>query len=74
MPKTPSLVLILLGRQMFRDRKVAPEIFARALELFGRPGLVDLLSLMTLYSATASMLVACDMQLPAGEEPLLPVP
>ena len=73
LPETERVV-ILLGRQMFKDRKVAPEIFARALDLFGRPGLVDLLSLMTLYSATASLLVACDMQLPAGEEPLLPVP
>ena len=64
--------IIEFGRQLFRDKKVAPEIFAALLERFGRQGMVDLVSLMANYAATALLLAAFDMQLPPGQEPLLP--
>jgi 4-carboxymuconolactone decarboxylase len=54
-------------------RKVSPETFARALKLFGRKTLVDVVSLMGNYVATALLLVAFDAQLPEGQEPALPV-
>jgi len=66
-------VVIELARQMFRDRRVTPELFARAKALFGPRKLVDLVQLMGNYAATAALLCAFDMQLPAGQEPLLPV-
>ena len=66
-------VVIELGRQIFRDRKVTSELFARAKALFGANRLVDLVLLMGTYAGTAALLTAFDMQLPPGQEPLLPV-
>ncbi len=45
----------------------------RALALFGRGQLVDLVSLMASYAGTAALLTAFDMQLPPGREPPLPM-
>lgn len=56
-------VVIQLGREMFAARKVSSTTFARALELFGRRKLVDLVALMGNYAATAALLTAFDMQL-----------
>jgi 4-carboxymuconolactone decarboxylase len=58
---------------MFRARKVSPATFARALKLFGRQELVDLVALMGNYAATAAMLTAFDMQLDPDQPPPLPV-
>jgi 4-carboxymuconolactone decarboxylase len=67
-------IVIRLGREMFGGRKVSSETFARALAIFGRGGLVDLVALMGNYAATAALLTAFDMQLDPGTEPGLPVP
>jgi 4-carboxymuconolactone decarboxylase len=65
-------VVIELAREIFTVRKVAPAIFARALERFGRKRLVELVALMGNYAATAALLTAFDMQLDPGQEPPLP--
>jgi 4-carboxymuconolactone decarboxylase len=65
-------VIVELGRAIFGARRVAPAIFARALKQFGRRKLVDLVSLMGNYAATAALLTAFDMQLDEGQAPLLP--
>ena len=65
-------VTIQFGRELFAQRKVSSEIFAKALRLYGKRGLVDLVSLMSQYSATSALLTAFDMQLPEGQKPLLP--
>jgi 4-carboxymuconolactone decarboxylase len=67
-------VIIRLGRELFGQRKVTSQTFAEAIRLFGRKGVVDLVSLMAHYSATAALLNAVDMQLPEGQKPLLPLP
>jgi 4-carboxymuconolactone decarboxylase len=67
-------LVIGFGRELFGRKKVSSATFAEALRLFGRRGLVDLTSLMASYSATAALLNAFDMQLPAGQTPQLPVP
>ena len=72
-PETEAII-IQFGREMFGKKKVDSETFARALKIFGRRQLVDLVSLMINYQGTASLLTAFDMQLDAGQEPLLPVP
>src|SRR5438270_887400 len=64
--------VIELGREVFTARKVKSETFARALELFGRKKLVDLVALMGNYAATAAMLTAFDMQLDPDQPPPLP--
>ncbi|MGH9785535.1 MAG: carboxymuconolactone decarboxylase family protein, partial [Terriglobia bacterium] len=66
--------IIQLGREAFGRRKVEPETFARALNLFGRQGIVNLVSLMSHYAATAVLLTTFDQQLRPGQQPLLPLP
>jgi 4-carboxymuconolactone decarboxylase len=65
-------VIIDFGRELFDQRKVSSETFARALHLFGPRGTVDLTELMALYSQTAAELNAFDMQMQPGQKPLLP--
>ena len=72
LPETEATV-IEFGRQLFRDKRVAPATFAKALAIFGERQLVDMVSLMGNYAATALLLAAFDMQLPEGEVKELPV-
>ena len=72
-PETEAVV-IRFGRQLLRTRRVEPELFARAMELFGRQTLVELVALMGNYSATALLLAAFDVQLLPGDPIILPVP
>jgi len=66
-------IVIELGREIFRAKKVSSSTFARALKQFGARDLVDLVSLMGIYAATAAILCTFDMQLPPGKSPPLPV-
>ena len=67
-------VIIAFGREAFRDKKVSSGTFARAVDLFGREGVVNLAALMGNYAATALMLNAVDQQLHPDRPPLLPLP
>ncbi|MBI2822050.1 MAG: carboxymuconolactone decarboxylase family protein [Acidobacteria bacterium] len=67
-------VIIQLGREAVGKRKVGADTFARALKLFGRETLVNLVSLMGYYAATAILLDTFDQHLPPDQKPLLPVP
>ena len=57
---------------MFGRKRMSSETFAKVLRLFGRRGTVDLVELMTNYSAAAAELIAFDQQLKEGQSPLLP--
>jgi 4-carboxymuconolactone decarboxylase len=61
--------VIELGREIFTSRRVASATFARALKVFGRRKLIDLVALMGNYAATAAMLIAFDMQLDPDQPP-----
>jgi 4-carboxymuconolactone decarboxylase len=67
-------LVIELGRQLWRDHKVKSETFAKLKGLFGPQKLIELVMLMGNYAGTAALLAAVDMQLHAGQKPLLPVP
>ena len=67
-------VVIVLGRQIWRDHKVDSATFADAKALFGPHKLVDIVLLMGNYAGTAALLTAFDMQLHPGKKPLLPIP
>jgi 4-carboxymuconolactone decarboxylase len=69
LPESEAAV-IQLGREIFSDKRVTPETFARAVKLWGPTGVVNLVSLMGAYSSTAALLTAFDMQLPEGQKPL----
>ncbi len=65
-------VIITLGRQMWEERKVPPESYARAVELFGPRMLVDISWLMGNYAWTAVLISIFDVQVHPEKEPLLP--
>ena len=65
-------LIIQLGREIFEGKKVTRETFTRAVNTFGKQGLVNLVSLMGSYASTAALLKTFDMQLPAGVTPPLP--
>ena len=66
--------VITFGRQLFRNHRVEPNVYAAALEGLGRQRLVDLVALMGTYAATAALLTAFDAQVPDEETYLLPMP
>lgn len=65
-------VIIQLGREIFEHKEVSQETFDRALNTFGKRGLVNIVSLMGSYASTAVLLKTFDMQLPPGVKPALP--
>ncbi|MGH7047909.1 MAG: GAF domain-containing protein [Stellaceae bacterium] len=65
----PDRIVIELGREIFGARRVSSATYARALRLFGRRKLVDLVALMGNYAATAAMLTAFEMQFDDGHAP-----
>jgi len=67
-------VIIEMGRELFRSKKLSSATYRRALAQFGARGLVDLIELMGNYAGTALLLAAFDMQLDPGTSALLPVP
>ena len=67
-------VIVELGRNVIAKHKVAPDTFARAVKLFGREGLVNIVSLMGDYAATTMLLNVADQHVRPKDTPLLPVP
>jgi len=65
-------LIIRLGRQLFRQRRVDSDVFARAVELFGRQGTLELAALMGDYAMVGIMLQAVDQQVPPGRQSNLP--
>jgi 4-carboxymuconolactone decarboxylase len=72
LPERDALI-VSFGRQLFSEHKVSDELYSRAIEMFGKRGLVELVTLMSMYAGTAALLAAFDMQLPDGKEPELPL-
>ena len=65
-------VIIACGRELFGKRKLSSATFARAVDLFGRRGVLELAALMGNYAMTAVILDTVDQQLHPGQKPLLP--
>jgi 4-carboxymuconolactone decarboxylase len=66
-------LVINVGRQIFRDHKLDSATYAKAMEAFGKQGLVELVAVMGDYSANALFLHAFDQHVPPDRKPLLPV-
>jgi len=64
--------VIRLGRQVLREHKLDSGTFAKAAELFGKQGTVELVLLMGDYTLNSMVLNALDQHLPAERKPLLP--
>ena len=66
--------VIRFGREMFRDKKMEPGTFAKAVELFGRKGTMDLVAVMNTYAVSGFYAIAVDERAPAGRLDLLSAP
>lgn len=73
MPEADA-VIIQLGREIYRNKKVSAATYARAVKQFGPTKLINIVALMGNYAGTAALLATFDMQLPPGQKPLLPMP
>jgi 4-carboxymuconolactone decarboxylase len=65
-------VLIRYARQLLREHKVSPDLFAKAVDSFGRQGVIELTAMMGHYMAIGLLLDAADQQLQPGTTALLP--
>ena len=66
-------MVIKLGREIFSGTKVTKETYDSALSHFGARGLVDFVTLMGGYAATAAILKTFNMQLKPEWIPSLPI-
>lgn len=67
-------LIIRLGRELFRQKKVSSQTYAEAVRLFGKRGVVNLSALMANYAMIGLMLNTFDQQLRPDQKPLLPMP
>ena len=65
--------LIQFTRELISEEKVSSQTFAKAIELFGNQGVMDITGLIGYYNFVALTLKAFDVQRPAGSELLLPI-
>jgi len=67
-------VIIKVGRQIMREHKLDSDLYAEAVRLFGRKGLVELVTVMGDYVMVGMVLTAIDQHLPPNRPALLPTP
>jgi 4-carboxymuconolactone decarboxylase len=67
-------VVILLGREVMGKHRVSSDVAVRAMNLFGKQGLVNIASLMGDYASTAILLNMFDQHVRPADKPLLPIP
>ena len=65
-------VVVRLGRQILREHRLDSATFAKAVDLFGKQGTVELVTLMGDYTLNAMLTGAFDQHLPPERKPLLP--
>jgi len=65
-------LIIKLGRAIMRDHKVDSALYAEAEQLFGRRGIVELVTVMGDYVMVGMILTTIDQQLPPDRPALLP--
>jgi 4-carboxymuconolactone decarboxylase len=67
-------VIIQLGREVMEKHHVSSDVAARALNMFGKQGLVNIVSLMGDYASTAILLNAFDQHIRPSDKAMLPIP
>ena len=63
--------VIRFGRELLNDRKVSSATFAKAKELYGAKGTMDLVAVMSTYAVSGFYAIAVDEH-PAAGQPTLP--
>jgi 4-carboxymuconolactone decarboxylase len=69
---TEETVIIKLGRAIMRDHEVSSELYAEAEKIFGRKGIVELVTAMGDYVMVGMIMTTIDQHLPADRPALLP--
>jgi alkylhydroperoxidase/carboxymuconolactone decarboxylase family protein YurZ len=64
-------VVIRFGREMFHDKKVDSATFAKAVELWGKRGAMDMVAVMSTYAVSGYFAIAVDER-PAESKAKLP--
>jgi 4-carboxymuconolactone decarboxylase len=59
--------VIRFGRELYTDRKVDSATFAKAVQLFGQRGAMDMVALMNTYAVSGFYAIAVDEHPPAGK-------
>jgi 4-carboxymuconolactone decarboxylase len=62
--------VIRFGRELLNDRKMSSATFAKAKELFGAKGAMDLVAVMSTYAVSGFYAIAVDEHMPAGQPTL----
>ena len=62
--------VIRFGRQMFHDKKVDSATFAKAVELWGKRGTMDMVAVMNTYAASGYFAIAVDERSAEGQPEL----
>jgi len=62
--------VIRFGRQLFTDKKVDSATFAKAVQLFGQRGAMDMVAVMNTYAVSGFYAIAVDEQPAAGKTAL----
>jgi len=65
-------LIIKLGRAIMRDHKVDSDLYAEAVKLFGRKGIVEMVTVMGDYVMVGMVMTTIDQQVPAERAELLP--
>ena len=58
--------VIRFGRQLFHDNKMESATFAKAVQLLGKKGAMDLVAVMSTYTVSGFYAIAVDEHMPAG--------
>jgi alkylhydroperoxidase family enzyme len=64
--------IIRLGRAIMRDHKVDSDLYAEAVRLFGRKGVVEMVTVMGDYVMVGMVMTAIDQHVPEDRQELLP--
>jgi 4-carboxymuconolactone decarboxylase len=59
--------VIRFGRELLDDRKMSSATFAKAKQLFGDKGAMDLVAVMSTYAVSGFYAIAVDEHMPAGQ-------
>jgi 4-carboxymuconolactone decarboxylase len=62
--------VIRFGRQLFTEKKVDSATFAKAVELLGQRGVMDMIAVMNTYAVSGFYAIAVDEQPAAGKTAL----
>ncbi len=66
-------LLITFARDSFHGHRISPDLYAKAVEAFGKQGTLELATIIGDYAMAAIMLNATDQHLPPRREATLPL-